>query len=74
MSATSIGIRPTFDAHDRTIETFIMDFNGKLYGNQLKLEFVSRIRNEAKFQSIEDLKNQMSQDIEEIKKILTSLK
>ena len=74
MSATSIGIRPTFDASDRTVETFIMDFNGKLYGKQLGLDFVSRIRNEIKFPSIEDLKNQMSQDIEETKKILKSLK
>jgi riboflavin kinase/FMN adenylyltransferase len=73
MSATSIGIRPTFDASDRTIETFIMDFNGKLYGKQLGLDFVSRIRNEVKFPSIEVLKNQISQDIEETKKILTSL-
>ena len=72
MSATSIGIRPTFDASNRTVETFIMDFNGKLYGKQLGLDFVSRIRNEIKFPSIEDLKNQMSQDIEETKKILTS--
>ena len=74
MSATSIGIRPTFDASDRTIETFIMDFNGKLYGKQLGLDFVSRIRNEVKFPSIEVLKNQISQDIEETKKILKSLK
>ncbi len=73
MSATSIGIRPTFDASDRTIETFIMDFNGKLYGKLLGLDFVSRIRNEVKFPSIEELKNQMSQDIEETKKILTPL-
>jgi len=72
MSATSIGIRPTFDASNRTVETFIIDFNGKLYGKQLGLDFVSRIRNEIKFPSIEDLKNQMSQDIEETKKILTS--
>ena len=73
MSATSIGIRPTFDASDRTIETFIMDFNGKLYGKLLGLDFVSRIRNEVKFPSIEELKNQMSQDIEETKKILAPL-
>ena len=72
MSATSIGIRPTFDASNRTVETFIIDINGKLYGKQLGLDFVSRIRNEIKFPSIEDLKNQMSQDIEETKKILTS--
>jgi riboflavin kinase/FMN adenylyltransferase len=62
-SATSIGVRPTFDPGDRTIETYILDFNGDLYGRQLTIEFVRRLRDELRFETPDALKAQIESDV-----------
>ncbi len=62
-AATSIGVRPTFGASGRTIEAFLMDFSGDLYGKRLKLEFVARLRDELKFPSVQALIEQMHRDV-----------
>lgn len=59
---TNIGIRPSFDEAERTVETYILDFEGDLYGQQLTLEFVERIRPEKKFDGVEELVAQIKQD------------
>lgn len=71
-SATSIGVRPTFDAAGRTIETYIMDFEGDLYGGEIALEFVQRLRDEIRFDSVEALKAQMGRDVEQARQVLLS--
>jgi riboflavin kinase/FMN adenylyltransferase len=71
-SATSIGVRPTFDAGDRTIETHVIDFNGDLYGKQIALQFVKRLRDEIRFASVEELKTQMTKDLEQARRALSS--
>lgn len=57
----SIGTNPTFDGTERTIEVNILDFNKDVYGETLTLEFISYLRDEKKFESldalIEELKN-----------------
>ena len=46
-----------------TVETFLLDFHGDLYGQQLRLEFFRHLRGEIKFASAEELKNQIHCDI-----------
>ena len=70
LSATSIGTNPTFDAKQRTVETYIMDFNQNIYGFRPKLEFVSKLRDEIAFDSINLLIEQMTKDVEKAKNIL----
>jgi riboflavin kinase/FMN adenylyltransferase len=70
MAATSIGTRPTFDEGERTIEACIMDFEGDLYGQQVRLEFVGRLRDEEKYDSVEALLEQIDRDVEQTRAIL----
>jgi riboflavin kinase/FMN adenylyltransferase len=60
----NIGIRPTVNDNPdhKTIEVHIIDFNKDIYGKQIHLHFVERIREEMKFQSIEELKEQLIKD------------
>ncbi len=67
MAATSIGTKPTFGEHERSIEAFILDFDGDLYGKTLSLEFVKRLRDQVKFDTVEALQQQVGTDVEETK-------
>ena len=61
---TNIGIRPTFEMDsDPSIETFVFDFDGDLYGKVLRVRFLHRIRNERKFSGIDELKAQIDRDV-----------
>ena len=60
----NIGIKPSFENLDPTIEVHIFDFEEDIYGQHLKISFVKRIRDEQKFDSIEALKNQLQIDKE----------
>ncbi len=65
-SCTSIGIRPTFDVEPRpTVEAFIMDFDGRIYGEELKIELLERLRGEEKFDTVEELVAQMHRDVDQ---------
>ncbi|MEA3344926.1 MAG: bifunctional riboflavin kinase/FAD synthetase [Chloroflexota bacterium] len=73
----NIGFRPTFDGHEhssvpRTLEAHLFDFNGDLYGADLKVEFVKYLRSEVKFDSIEALIAQMQEDKAQTQEILTA--
>ena len=58
----SIGTNPTVGGTEQTIETFFFDFEGDLYGKTLKIEMLTRIRDEKKFDSIDGLKIALKQD------------
>lgn len=60
----SIGFNPTFEGQVRTIETNFFDFEQDLYGNELQIDIIDRIRDEYKFSSVEDLKAQLRKDRE----------
>ncbi len=60
--ATNIGYNPTVNGQTLSIETNILNFDRDIYGKIIKLEFLERIRNEKKFSSIEELKNQLQKD------------
>jgi riboflavin kinase/FMN adenylyltransferase len=62
-SITNIGIRPTFENDaEPSIETYIFDFDGDLYGDVLRVRFLHWIRDERKFSGIEELKAQIEKD------------
>ena len=68
--ATSIGTNPTFNNEKKSIETFILDFNRNIYGENITVEFISKIRDEETFNSTEDLIIQMENDVKKIQQIL----
>lgn len=70
IAATSIGTRPTFDGKGRTIEAFLLEFDRNLYNKQLRLEFVQRLRDELKFDSVDALLEQMELDVEQTRELL----
>ena len=69
-SATGIGTRPTFDSGERSIETYIMDFECDIYDTKVSLEFVARLRDELYFEQHEDLIKQMQNDVKQATVIL----
>ena len=63
-SVTNIGTRPTFGSADESsIETFVMNWSGDLYGDVARVRFLHRLREEKKFGSIEELKFQIERDV-----------
>ena len=67
---TNIGSRPTVGGHRITVEPWILDFDGDLYGKALELEFHRFLRPERKFESLEELKAQIQSDAAETRKRL----
>ncbi|MEP7213901.1 MAG: bifunctional riboflavin kinase/FAD synthetase [Acidobacteriota bacterium] len=62
-SITNIGVRPTFENEaEPSIETYLFDFDGDLYGDVLRVRFLHRIRDERKFNGIDELKAQIEND------------
>jgi riboflavin kinase/FMN adenylyltransferase len=66
----SLGVRPTFGAGERLLEVNLFDFEGDLYGQRLRVEFVRRQRGERKFASIAALVDQMVRDAARARRIL----
>ena len=61
---TNVGTRPTVSDSDAvSVETFLLDFDGDLYGQTIRLDFCRRLRGERKFASLEDLRQQIQQNI-----------
>lgn len=73
-AATNIGINPTFtpDKQTQTVEAHLLDFRDEIYGEDLQLEFVARLRDEMRFESVDRLVEQIWKDIEATRSILTS--
>jgi len=58
----NIGMRPTFKEGRRTIEVHLLDFDGDLYGRDLTVRLLAKIRDERRFVSVEDLVAQLRRD------------
>ncbi len=71
-SITNIGMRPTFAEPERSIEAHIFDFNRDIYGHEVKLEIIERIRPERKFASGQELAAQIASDLKRAKEILAT--
>jgi riboflavin kinase/FMN adenylyltransferase len=70
-SATNVGTRPTFGEGERMVETYLLDYDGDLYGKKITIEFVRKVRDERRFPSAEQLIVQMRKDVQEVNAILT---
>jgi riboflavin kinase/FMN adenylyltransferase len=70
--ATCIGLRPTFGVNGRTVETFILDFQGDIYGKPITLEFAGRLRDEQAFPNVEALVEQMKIDVAQTRAVLST--
>jgi riboflavin kinase / FMN adenylyltransferase len=68
----SLGTRPTFGEGERLLEVFLFDFDGYLYGQRLRVEFVRRQRGEHKFGSVDALVAQMQRDAARARQILAA--
>jgi riboflavin kinase/FMN adenylyltransferase len=63
-AAVNVGVRPTFDTgRGELIEAYLLDFDGDLYGSELQLQFLDRLRGEKRFDSAEALVEQMHLDV-----------
>jgi riboflavin kinase/FMN adenylyltransferase len=65
----NLGMRPTVDGTERILEVHIFDFSGDLYGQVLRVRFLYFIREERKFSGIDALREQISADVQEARKI-----
>jgi riboflavin kinase/FMN adenylyltransferase len=69
-AATNVGVRPTFvTGRGLLVEAFLLGFDGDLYGHELRLAFLSRLRGELRFESVDELVEQMARDVEETRRI-----
>jgi riboflavin kinase / FMN adenylyltransferase len=68
--AAYLGTRPTFDNGDAVLETFLLDFDGDLYGKTIELEFIGFIRGDRKFDSMDALVAQMDKDVARTREVL----
>lgn len=70
----NIGFRPTVGGKGQTIEIHLLDFNDDLYGSNMQIEVLMRLRDEKKFESIEELATQISKDEESARNWLMKIK
>lgn len=73
-SVTNIGVNPTFGDGPRTIESFLLDFDGNLYGESVKLFWIKKLRAEKKFATAELLVEQMNRDVTEGREIFGAMR
>jgi riboflavin kinase/FMN adenylyltransferase len=68
----NIGYSPTFNDNEFTVEVHILDFGTDIYGEKIRVNFIQRIRDEKKFESLSELTAQINQDIKTAQKILAA--
>ncbi len=66
-SVTNVGVKPTIGTYEKNVETHIFNFNKELYGAHIKVEFLDKMREERKFESVEALSEQIQKDCEKAK-------
>ena len=69
-AAISVGSNPTFQGSRRTVEAFVLDYDGDLYGEHVGVEFVQRLRPMAAFPDVEALLAAMAKDVTETRGVL----
>lgn len=75
-AVTNVGVRPTVAGNSNvvSVESFILDYSGDLYGEKVRIEFMNFIRPEKKFDSVTDLKSQIKKDAESARAFLEKKK
>jgi riboflavin kinase/FMN adenylyltransferase len=71
LAAVNVGVRPTFTTgRGELIEAYLLDFEGDLYGTQMRIDFLHRLRGERRFATLEALVEQMHRDVEQTRELL----
>ena len=72
---TNVGVRPTVEDNDGrvTVESYILDFDGDLYGHEIRVEFFKRLRGERRFPSLEALANEIGRNADQTRAYFRSL-
>jgi riboflavin kinase / FMN adenylyltransferase len=71
-AATNVGVRPQFTTgRGELIEAYLLDWSGDLYGQQIRVEFLKRLRGERRFVSVDALVDQMARDVEDAREVAT---
>jgi riboflavin kinase/FMN adenylyltransferase len=72
-AAVNVGVRPTFDSgRGVLVEAHLIDFDGDLYGQTLRVAFLERMRGEKRFDSVDELVEQMGRDVERAREICSA--
>ena len=66
----NIGVKPTFGVNEVTIEAHLLDFSGDLYGRELRVQFLERLRPERRFGSVAELVGQIKRDVEAARAVI----
>lgn len=69
-AAASLGVRPTFGGGDRTLEAYLLDWEGDVYGETIEAAFIKRLRDELRFASASELSEQIARDVEDTRAAL----
>lgn len=70
-AAISVGTNPTFSGRQRRVEAYVLDFDGDLYGERVALDFVARLREMRRYESMEPLITQMHEDVARTRELLS---
>lgn len=71
VAAVNVGVRPTFrTGRGLLVEAFLLDFDADIYGAELRLEFIARLRGEKRFESAEALVEQMDRDVVDTRRVV----
>ena len=70
VAMTNVGVRPSVDGSKRLLETHLFGFKGLLYGLILRVELYDKIRDEKRFSSVDELREQIAKDSEKIKELM----
>ena len=73
MGMMNIGTRPTFGVHPQTLEVHILDYEGDLYGKEITVSFIKRLREERCFDNKEELKTQLEEDRRRVEELKVSI-
>jgi len=70
-AAVNVGVRPTFETgRGLLVEAYLLDFDGDLYGETLRIAFMERMRGEKRFESVDALVEQMQRDVDQARALL----
>ena len=74
-AVTNVGVRPTFSSHSTAtqVETHLLNFKEPIYGQQIKVNFLTRLRDEMRFSNVQSLVDQIKQDISQAECILSAI-
>ncbi|MBQ5690452.1 MAG: riboflavin kinase [Alistipes sp.] len=72
VAMTNVGVRPSVDGSKRLLETHLFGFEGLLYGLTLRVELYDKIRDEKRFDSVDELRRQIEKDSNKIKELMAN--